>query len=108
MRKGINARAWFYSQSFISSAVDESRKGQSVSNGNSQIDASTRSASTTQVNSLKCGNTDVPAGPYVPGEFSLAAHRDPYPEREWCPVCGWRKGGKDSWDGSSCKCGFKR
>lgn len=22
----------------------------------------------------------------------------------YCNVCGWRKGGKDSWDGKSCKC----
>jgi hypothetical protein len=30
---------------------------------------------------------------------------DPYPERKWCPVCGWRKGGEDSWNGVACKCG---
>lgn len=24
----------------------------------------------------------------------------------WCPVCGWRKGGVDSWDGVRCKCGL--
>jgi len=23
-----------------------------------------------------------------------------------CGVCGWRKGGAGSWDGSSCRCGF--
>jgi len=23
----------------------------------------------------------------------------------WCPRCGWRKGGIDSWDGKRCKCG---
>ncbi len=23
----------------------------------------------------------------------------------FCPVCGWRKGGVDSWDGRACKCG---
>jgi hypothetical protein len=23
----------------------------------------------------------------------------------FCNVCGWRKGGKDSWDGLRCKCG---
>jgi len=22
-----------------------------------------------------------------------------------CTKCGWRKGGKDSWDGKGCKCG---
>jgi hypothetical protein len=22
-----------------------------------------------------------------------------------CNACGWRKGGLDSWDGQSCKCG---
>ena len=31
---------------------------------------------------------------------------DPYPYRQWCPICGWSKGGNDSWDGDSCKCGF--
>lgn len=23
-----------------------------------------------------------------------------------CHVCGWRKGGVDSWDGKACKCGL--
>ncbi len=23
----------------------------------------------------------------------------------YCQVCGWRKGGPDSWDGKQCKCG---
>lgn len=23
----------------------------------------------------------------------------------YCNVCGWRKGGRDSWDGKACKCG---
>jgi hypothetical protein len=32
---------------------------------------------------------------------------DPYPELVWCPICGWRKCGKDSWNGSACKCGFR-
>lgn len=27
------------------------------------------------------------------------------PAHPFCQVCGWRKGGKDSWDGSRCKCG---
>lgn len=22
----------------------------------------------------------------------------------YCQVCGWRKGGVDSWDGKACKC----
>jgi len=35
-----------------------------------------------------------------------AKARDPYPEREWCPICGWRKDGKDSWNGYQCKCGY--
>ena len=25
--------------------------------------------------------------------------------RPFCKVCGWRKGGVDSWNGVSCKCG---
>ncbi len=24
----------------------------------------------------------------------------------YCNVCGWRKGGVDSWNGFACKCGF--
>jgi len=24
----------------------------------------------------------------------------------FCWVCGWRKGGPDSWDGKACKCGY--
>lgn len=24
----------------------------------------------------------------------------------WCPTCGWRKGGTDSWSGKACKCGL--
>lgn len=31
---------------------------------------------------------------------------DPYPEFAWCRICGWRKGGKDSWNGRACKCGY--
>ena len=23
----------------------------------------------------------------------------------YCNICGWRKGGADSWDGQRCKCG---
>lgn len=34
------------------------------------------------------------------------ATSNPNPQRlhPYCPDCGWRKGGKDSWDGKSCKC----
>lgn len=28
------------------------------------------------------------------------------PLRPFCNVCGWRKGGPDSWDGHRCKCGL--
>jgi len=28
----------------------------------------------------------------------------PIPLRPYCKVCGWRKGGPDSWDGKACKC----
>lgn len=24
--------------------------------------------------------------------------------RPFCNICGWRKGGPDSWDGKACKC----
>ena len=24
----------------------------------------------------------------------------------FCRICGWRKGGVDSWDGAACKCGL--
>jgi hypothetical protein len=24
----------------------------------------------------------------------------------FCNICGWRKGGPDSWDGRACKCGL--
>lgn len=26
--------------------------------------------------------------------------------RPFCQICGWRKGGRDSWDGKACKCGL--
>lgn len=29
---------------------------------------------------------------------------NPKPLRPFCNVCGWRKGGVDSWNGKSCKC----
>lgn len=25
--------------------------------------------------------------------------------RPYCKICGWRKGGVDSWNGVACKCG---
>jgi len=25
--------------------------------------------------------------------------------RPYCQKCGWRKGGPDSWNGATCKCG---
>ena len=28
------------------------------------------------------------------------------PLRPYCQVCGWRKGGPDSWNGVTCKCGY--
>jgi hypothetical protein len=37
--------------------------------------------------------------PYTPLSVSLQ------PLHPFCNVCGWRKGGIDSWDGSRCKCG---
>ena len=30
---------------------------------------------------------------------------DPKPLRPYCQACGWRKGGPDSWNGVTCKCG---
>lgn len=35
-----------------------------------------------------------------------AGRADPYPLYRWCHACGWAKGGKDSWNGRACKCGF--
>lgn len=32
--------------------------------------------------------------------------RDRKPLHPFCNVCGWRKGGLDSWDGRRCKCGL--
>ena len=29
----------------------------------------------------------------------------PQATHPYCQICGWRKGGMDSWDGKSCKCG---
>ncbi len=37
--------------------------------------------------------------PYTPLSTSLK------PLHPFCNVCGWRKGGIDSWDGNRCKCG---
>lgn len=28
------------------------------------------------------------------------------PMQPFCTICGWRKGGPDSWDGERCKCGM--
>ena len=28
------------------------------------------------------------------------------PKHPYCQLCGWRKGGVDSWDGKRCKCGL--
>lgn len=35
------------------------------------------------------------------------ASDNPDPKRvaPYCKVCGWRKGGVDSWNGKACKCG---
>ena len=39
--------------------------------------------------------------------MQIVAQTDaPQPFRPWCKECGWRKGGVDSWNGVSCKCGF--
>lgn len=35
----------------------------------------------------------------LPAPFTLIE-----PVHEFCNVCGWRKGGIDSWDGKRCKC----
>lgn len=35
-----------------------------------------------------------------------SAKRDPFPLMPFCKICGWCKGGQDSWDGKACKCGF--
>jgi hypothetical protein len=38
-------------------------------------------------------------------EMSFVATNDkPKPFYPFCTVCGWRKGGIDSWDGYRCKC----
>jgi len=29
------------------------------------------------------------------------------PLHPYCKVCGWRKGGVNSWDGEACKCGHR-
>lgn len=34
-----------------------------------------------------------------------SAPRAVRPLHPYCNVCGWRKGGIDSWDGRRCKCG---
>lgn len=35
----------------------------------------------------------------------VASNEKPVPFYPFCGVCGWRKGGMDSWDGYRCKCG---
>lgn len=39
--------------------------------------------------------------PKHPGNFSATGK----PLHPFCNVCGWRKGGLDSWNGRACKCG---
>lgn len=39
--------------------------------------------------------------------FLVTVNDDPKPLRPYCPTCGWRKGGPDSWDGVACKCGYQ-
>jgi len=34
-----------------------------------------------------------------------SSHTERKPLHPFCNVCGWRKGGLDSWDGRRCKCG---
>lgn len=36
----------------------------------------------------------------------MADSQNAEPVRPFCKVCGWRKGGIDSWDGAACKCGL--
>lgn len=38
--------------------------------------------------------------------FTITVNDNPRPFRPMCLRCGWAKGGPDSWDGKSCKCGF--
>lgn len=35
----------------------------------------------------------------------LPTNFNPKQFRPFCNVCGWRKGGIDSWSGTACKCG---
>lgn len=39
-------------------------------------------------------------------KLKLLAKQDPYPSLRFCHTCGWMKGGRDSWNGRACKCGF--
>ncbi len=45
--------------------------------------------------------------PTEPKHFMQVVDGNPNPQplRPYCKACGWRKGGPDSWDGTSCKCG---
>lgn len=36
---------------------------------------------------------------------NLLRDKNGNPLHPFCKVCGWRKGGIDSWDGNRCKCG---
>lgn len=47
----------------------------------------------------------LPTGAYIPLVYvPRAGGLIPVPLHQWCNVCGWRKGGVDSWDGLRCKC----
>ncbi len=35
----------------------------------------------------------------------VSTNENPQIVHPYCKVCGWRKGGRDSWDGFACKCG---
>lgn len=35
----------------------------------------------------------------------VANNPEPKAFRPFCKVCDWRKGGPDSWNGATCKCG---
>ncbi len=36
--------------------------------------------------------------------YTLREPEQTKPLHPYCQVCGWRKGGQDSWDGLACKC----
>lgn len=38
--------------------------------------------------------------------MEIVAENETWPVvHPYCQVCGWRKGGRDSWNGFACKCG---